>query len=246
MGIASYDLTGDGYPDYYLTNMVDNRFEVLTTGRDKPEFSDRAKEFGIAAGYPFTGGDKKPSTAWHAEFGDVNNDGLADLLVVKGNVEVLKMAADVDPNNLLIQQEDGTFREGAKIGGALSFELGRSGGLIDLNADGALDLVVTNRHVKAELWRNKGVSGNWLKLKLNLPGANHRGIGYWLEVKTKDRVQRREITVGGGHAGGQWGWLHFGLGNARAAEVRFQQPGDKWSLWMPVTANQTKILKPSN
>ena len=28
-----------------------------------------------------------PSTAWHAEFADVNNDGFIDLFVAKGNVE---------------------------------------------------------------------------------------------------------------------------------------------------------------
>jgi len=163
--------------------------------------------------------------------------------VVKGNVEVLKMAADVNPNNLLIQQEDGSFKEGAKIGGAFSFELGRGGALIDLNKDGALDLVISNRQAKAEIWRNKGVKGNWLRLKLSQPDSNPRGVGSWIEVKTKGRLQRREITIGGGHAGGQWGWLHFGLDKAKSAQVRFQQPGEKWSSWMPVSANRSIVIK---
>jgi hypothetical protein len=42
MGIASHDVTGDGYPEYYLTNMVDNRFEVLAGGAAKPTFRDTA------------------------------------------------------------------------------------------------------------------------------------------------------------------------------------------------------------
>lgn len=238
MGIASHDLTGDGYPDYYLTNMIDNRFEVLADTAEKPIFEDHAKTFGIEAGYPFTGGDKKPSTAWHAEFGDVNNDGLADLLIVKGNVDVVKFVADVDPNNLLIQQEDGMFREGAKEGGILSFELGRSGSLIDLNMDGALDLVVTNRNAVVEVWRNKGVSGNWLRIKPQVSGGNRQCVGCWIEVKAADRIQRRELTVGGGHAGGQWGWVHFGIGDATEASVRLKQLGKEWTPWVPVDANQ--------
>ncbi len=243
MGIASHDISGDGYPDYYLTNMIDNRFEVLKAGAEKPEFVDQSRHYGIAAGYPFTGGDNKPSTAWHAEFGDVNNDGLADLLVVKGNVETVRMNADADPNNLLIQQQNGQFVEGAKAGGLLSFELGRSGALVDLNADGALDVVVTNRFANVETWRNTGVTGNWLQVNLESAGKNPNCIGCWLEVKTDHNIQRREITVGGGHAGGQTGSLHFGLGRNLTANLRIKRPGQNWSEWMPVGANRSVTIQ---
>ncbi len=243
MGIASYDLTGDGYPEYYLTNMTENRFEVLSRGATRPSYRDRAGDFGIAAGFPFIGGDKKPSTAWHAEFGDVNNDGLADLLVVKGNVETVKFVADADPNNLLIGQPDGTFREGAKDAGVVDFELGRGGALIDLNADGRLDLVVTNRYVPARIWRNLGGDDNWLKIILEQPGGNHNAIGSWVEVRTKAGIQRRESFSGGGHAGGQWGPLHFGLGTATTAEVRVQWPGGKWGPWTRVRANRPTVVR---
>ena len=30
MGIASYDLTGDGYPEVYLTSQGDNKLQTLT------------------------------------------------------------------------------------------------------------------------------------------------------------------------------------------------------------------------
>ena len=242
MGIASHDVTGDGYPEYYLTNMTDNRFEVLADGPARPAYNDKAKAFGIEAGFPFIGGDKKPSTAWHAEFGDVNNDGLADLLVVKGNVETVGFVADADPNNLLIQQPGGTFKEGAKEAGVISFELGRSGALTDLNLDGHLDLVVTNRFAPVELWRNTSAAGNWLKLKLVQPGGNARAVGAWVEVRTKAGTQRRELTIGGGHGGGQWGWLHFGLADAGSAEVRVQWPGGEWGAWAKVKANQFASL----
>ena len=243
MGIASYDLTGDGYPEYYLTSMTDNRFEVLSGDASRPSYRDRAKDFGIAAGFPFIGGDKKPSTAWHAEFGDVNNDGLADLLVVKGNVETVQFVADADPNNLLIQQQDGTFREGAKDAGVVDFELGRGGALIDLNADGSLDMVVTNRYVPARIWRNLGNKNHWLKVILKQPGGNHSAIGAWVEVRTKAGVQRRENFVGGGQAGGQWGPLHFGLGAATTAEVRVQWPGGKWGPWTLIRANRAAVIE---
>ena len=33
--------------------------------------------------------------------------------------------------------------------------------------------------------------------------------------RSASRIMRRELTVGGGHAGGQLGWIHFGLGDGR-------------------------------
>src|SRR5436190_257606 len=56
----------------------------------------------------------------------------------------------------------------------------------------------------------------------------------WVEVKAGDRVQRRELTVGGGHAGGQLGWIHFGIGTAETAQVRVQWPDGTMSAWMDV------------
>ena len=65
-----------------------------------------------------------PSTAWHAEFEDVNNDGFMDLFVAKGNVEAQPDYAMKDPSNLLIGQADGTFVEGAEAAGHRSTSRG--------------------------------------------------------------------------------------------------------------------------
>jgi hypothetical protein len=51
------------------------------------------------------------------------------------------------------------------------------------------------------------------------------------------------VTVGGGHAGGQLGWIHFGLGSAEAAEVRVQWPDGTWGDWQPIAANQFAIIE---
>ena len=68
-----------------------------------------------------------PSTAWHAEFQDVNNDGFIDLFVTKGNVEAMPDFAAKDPSNLLLGQGDGTFSEGAEAAGIVSFARARRG-----------------------------------------------------------------------------------------------------------------------
>ena len=66
----------------------------------------------MTAHRPFTGDENLPSTAWHAEFDDVNNDSLMDLFVAKGNVEAMPDFAARDPSNLFIGQADGIVRRG--------------------------------------------------------------------------------------------------------------------------------------
>jgi hypothetical protein len=44
--------------------------------------------------------------------------------------------------------------------------------------------------------------------------------------------------VGGGHAGGQLGWIHFGLGAASNVELRVQWPDGEVGPWLDVGANR--------
>ena len=81
MGIASTDVNGDGFPDYFLTSMSDSKLQVLAAGPEKATFKDIAFASHAIAQRPYTGGDFRPSTGWHAEFQDVNNDGVQDLFV---------------------------------------------------------------------------------------------------------------------------------------------------------------------
>ena len=99
----------------------------------------------MTASRPFAGDTTLPSTAWHAEFQDVNNDAFIDLFVAKGNVEAMPDFAAKDPSNLLLGQPDGTFKEGAEAAGIVSFDRGRGAALADFNLDGMLDLVEVNR-----------------------------------------------------------------------------------------------------
>ena len=250
MGIASYDLTGDGYPEYYLTSQADNKLQTLADGPDQPRFEDIALARGVTATRPYSGDMTQPSTAWHAEFADANNDGEIDLFVAKGNVEAMPENAARDPSNLLIGQADGTFTEGAEDTGIVSFARARGAALADLNLDGMLDLVIVNRRENVGLYRNVGSGtaddlepmGHWLAVRLEQDGANRDAIGAWLEVTAGDRVMRREISVGGGHAGGQLGWIHFGLGDAESASVRVIWPDGERGPAMPAQADGFGVI----
>ena len=245
MGIATADITLDGYPDYFLTSMADNKLQVLKdAGSGLPVFADIALKRGVTAHRPYVGGDLRPSTAWHAQFADVNNDGLEDLYVVKGNVAEMEDFAALDPNNLLLQGEDGVFVEAGDRAGVASMKVGRGGAVADFNLDGALDLVAVNRWAGVEIWRQKAPLGPWVEVALHLPGANRDAIGAVLEIKRGDKVERREVTSGGGHAGGQLGWLHLGLGAADQVELRVIWPGGAAGEWLTLSAGRFYDLTP--
>jgi enediyne biosynthesis protein E4 len=245
MGIASDDLTDDGYPEVYLTSQGDNKLQTLTAGPSTPTYRDIALRRGVTATRPFEGDESLPSTAWHPEFDDVNNDGFTDLFVSKGNVDQQKDYALRDPSNLFLGQRDGTFAESADRAGILSFDRGRGAALVDLNLDGLLDLVEVNFGAPMKVWRNVGGGdaakpkqmGDWLAVRVRQPAPNVDAIGAWLEVRMGDVVRRRELVVGGGHVGGQLGWMHFGLGPATRVDVRVTWPDGHAGPWQSVDAN---------
>jgi enediyne biosynthesis protein E4 len=258
MGIASHDVNGDGYPEVFLTSMSDNKLQQLTptataaisAGRPLPSYQDTAFKRGATAHRPYVGGDVHPSTAWHAQFADVNNDGLADLFISKGNVSTMPDFATLDPNNLLLQSADGNFTEVGQQANVASFRRGRGAMVADLNGDGLLDIVVVNRWDKAQLWRNLGAGtadkplpmGNWLQLRLLQSGANRDAVGAWVEVDLGGHTIRQELTVGGGHASGNLGWMHFGLGDAKQVKVRVLWPQGPWSEWAEAAPNQFYVM----
>ena len=239
MGLASYDLNFDGYPEYFVTSMADNKLQTMANPETKSAtFKDEAFAKGAIAQRPYTGTDLNPSTGWHAQFEDVNNDGLADLFIAKGNVDAMPDFALKDPNNLLLQRPDGTFQEAGDRAGVAATGLSRGAALADLNADGLMDLVVVNRREPVQIWRNTTQSANhWLTLTLTQPAPNTDAIGAWVEVKMQGHTQRREITIGGGQAGGNLGAVHFGLGDQPQAEVRVIWPDGSEGAWQMLTAD---------
>jgi hypothetical protein len=98
------------------------------------------------------------------------------------------------------------------------------------------------------LWRNVGAGtagqpvamGHWLQVRLRQSGANRDAIGAWVEVDLGGRILRQELTVGGGHASGHLGWMHFGLGNVTEAKLRVLWPNSddaSAATWQPVAAD---------
>ena len=80
--------------------------------------------------------------------------------------------------------------------------------------------------------------GHWIDVRLQQPAPNVDAIGAWVDVRAGGRTTTREVTVGGGHASGEIGWLHTGIGSAGDADVRVQWPDGTVGPWMTVAAGE--------
>ena len=231
MGIASRDLNADGLDEVMLTSMGDQVLQF-----SKPDGGYEAAKYsqGTYAQRPHIGGDGRPSTGWHAEFGDVDNDGLADLFIAKGNVDQMPGMAMRDPNTLLHQNADGTFTEISHLAGLASMDRSRGAAFADFDLDGRLDLIVSNRRAPLEIYRNETPNaGNWIAISLQQDGGNRNAIGSVLTVTTDQNTQIVQHVIGGGHAGGQILPRHFGLKDETSVIVSV--------LWPDGTRSETEL-----
>lgn len=240
MGLAARDIDQDGFPEIAVTNMAENKLYTLK-GRapSAPSFDEVAWTRGAASQRPHTGGDPRPSTSWHNGFADFNNDGFDDLLIVKGNVDAMKQFAAFDPDTILLGAGNGRFAEASGDTGIALDTAGRGAAVADFDRDGCLDIVVVNRNQPASLFRNQNCdapSKNWISLTLRQPALNTLAVGATVTLKSGGRTQKRFVTIGGGHAGGAVGNLHFGLGTNRSAEIRIRWQDGATSGWTRLDA----------
>ena len=85
--------------------------------------------------------------------------------------------------------------------------------------------------------------GGWIDVAIGQSGGyNSNAIGSVIEVRIGEYVMTREVTVGGGHASGQLGRHHFGLGPAERAQVRVIWPDGSVGEWMDMDTGQSETL----
>jgi hypothetical protein len=87
------------------------------------------------------------------------------------------------------------------------------------------------------------VTGHWLAVQPRQTGTNTFAVGAKVEVRAGGRTTVREVTVGGGHASGEAGWVHFGLGGETAAELRITYPGGTPGEWSSVSADRFVVAE---
>jgi hypothetical protein len=147
-----------------------------------------------------------------AAWGDYDNDGFLDLLVMNLN------NSSPTTNGVFHNNGDGTFTPVSL--GSLTSDLGAfgCGGWADYDNDGFLDLFVANNSGNHVMYRNNGNSNGWVKVQCVGQVSNRSGIGAKVRVKAfyrgAGRCQLREVFGGDGIANTQPLLAYFGLGDA--------------------------------
>jgi hypothetical protein len=88
----------------------------------------------------------------------------------------------------------------------------------DLDADGDLDLVVSNYDEQAAIYRNEANNVHRIKVRLKGTASNRWGIGSVVSIDTNHGRQVRQIKLASGYMSADEPVVHFGLG--KATEIR--------------------------
>src|SRR5437867_8205996 len=124
---------------------------------------------------------------------------------------------------------NGRFAEVAYIWGCDRTEDGRGLGILDVDGDGALDLVMNNYLQPARLLMNHAPPENhWLRFKLEGTRSNRSAVGARVAVYHGTEKEFREVSTTAGYLSGQSLYLHFGLGlDSTADRVEVRWPSGK-------------------
>jgi enediyne biosynthesis protein E4 len=242
MGLAAGDFDGSGNQSIFVTNLT-REGATLFRNKGHGEFTDVTKEFGLyQPTFPYTG--------FGVQWFDYDNDGRPDLFIANGGVTIVENLRSTPypfhQRNLLLHNEGARFRETSGEAGPpfqLS-EVGRGAAFGDIDNDGRVDVVVSNNNGPVRLLLNETKpAGHWLEIQLQGVKSNRDGIGARVAVLREGQ----KPLWGRAHTDGSYlsasdVRVHFGLGDAREAQVLVEWPDGSKEMWDHVRADSLITL----
>ena len=253
-----------GYHYQYARNTLQLNRGVVN-GRLR--FSDIGLLSGVAA----------TDWSWAPLFADFDNDGKKDLFVTTGiyrrpndldyiasldsipkGVEppvarlIAKMPHVPQPNYAFHNNGDLTFTNLAAAWGLNAAGFSNGAAYVDLDNDGALDLVVNNLNAPATVYRNRvrdldSADHHYLTVALQGSGANTAGIGAKVMVSAGGAHQLVEVMPTRGFESSVDPRAHFGLGTtSRVDSLIVIWPDRRSQVLENVAANRIVTLSQSD
>ena len=217
MGVGVGDFDADGLLDIVRTNFSE---QVTTLYRNYGEaFEDASIRAGLGVNRKYVG--------FGVDFFDFDNDGWQDIFVANGHVysQLANRKLHLtyrQPKVLYRNPGNGRFEDvSTKAGAAILAEnLGRGCAFGDFDNDGDVDVVINNLDGPPTLLRNDGGNkNNWISIKCVGTKSNRSAIGTRVRVVTGKHSQIDEVMSGSSYYSQSDFRLHFGLADARQADV---------------------------
>lgn len=216
MGVAKADLNFDGYFDYYVANIFNDKMFV----RSGNWYYDQLVPRGLKNDSVWLQdlSEKDWQVSWAPAFLDIDNDGDEDLFVANGSLEYNYPLPALDSNKLFLNSGFGYFDD-------LSYEIGiadtytsRCVAYCDYDLDGDLDVFVgitdtVGGNRRSFLYRNDSPAQNWFQIQAQGVQNNLNGIGARVVVYSGGTAQMREIGGETSFNSQHWHVAHFGLGS---------------------------------
>ncbi len=212
MGVDAAYYRNDHNLGFMVGNFANEMSSVFMAQDDPAFFVDEAIGEGIGA-------PSRRALTFGLFLFDADLDGRLDLLQANGHIE--NEIAAVDPSQSYLQPAQ-LFWNGADAGfvevpgtGDLTREIvGRGAAYADLDADGDLDVVLTQIAGPPLMLRNDQASGHhWLRVLLKGVPPNTDAIGAWVELTAGGVVQRRQVMPTRSYLSQVEPAITFGLGS---------------------------------
>jgi hypothetical protein len=263
MGVAASDYDNDGDIDIIVTNYAGEP-NTLYRAEGAGLYTDATREAGL------THQKILDCVGWGVGLHDLDLDGNVDLLVVNGHVasglavwymrhfytptssdipqmgpQAFRLGAE-QTKLLFLGKGDGTFEDvTSKAGYGITGEWqGRGAAFGDLDDDGRLDVVVSNKNDTAQVLLNRlPVRGNWVLLDLRAPPPNVFAIGARVRITAGGKTWTRELYAGTSYLSADDLAIHAGVGNARSIdEVAVRWPGGEVETFRGVPINKRSTI----
>ena len=245
MGIASGDPDGDGDEDLFVTNIIGETFAAYQND-GQGTFEDVRQAWSLAR-------PTAPFTGFGTDWFDYDNDGLLDLFVANGAVNIVEaLRGTPNPfgmrNQLFRNTGRARFEETTALAGPAfeRAEIGRGAAFGDVDNDGDTDVLVTNNGGPARLLLNNG--GNrqhWLQVRLEVASGNRAGIGASVSLERPGAPALwRRVRTDGSYLSASDVRVHFGLGEgARVERIVVQWPDGSREAWTGVGVDRVVTLR---
>ena len=245
MGIDAARYANDAKLAIAIGNFANEMSSFYVARPGEAVFTDDAIVAGIGAA-------SRRALTFGLAFFDVDLDGRLDLLAANGHVE--PEIARVQASQRYAQPAQlfwhcgaacrGSYALAEETGALATPRVGRGAAYADIDADGDLDLAITQAGGRAALLRNdQALGNNFLRVRLRSDGANRDAIGAAVTATVGAQRQTRLVMPSRSYLAQVELPITFGMGAAtRIEKLEVRWPNGETETWADLAAGKTHVL----